>query len=128
MREFFHGWQRKMGIATLVMACAVFVVWMRSTIITDTLWIHSGKQFHQVHSCRGFFWWESRTAATAPRWNWTSYRSQYWEDVGPWTEVLRLDRATSIAYWPIVAILSLISAYLLWVPSRKSPISSQPHA
>jgi hypothetical protein len=125
MYSFFHGWRRKAGVVTLVVACAVFVVWIRSTIITDTLWIHSGTQFHQVHSCRGFFWWESREAMATPRWKWTSYRTQYWEDVGSWTKIIRHDRTGSaklviIAYWPLVVIPTLLSAYLiLWKPQKR---------
>lgn len=30
MREFFHGWRRKVGVAVLVIAGAIFGAWMRS--------------------------------------------------------------------------------------------------
>lgn len=31
MHEFFHGWQRKVGCVTLVMALAVCAMWIRNT-------------------------------------------------------------------------------------------------
>lgn len=30
MREFFRGWKRKLGVATLVLACAFMGMWVRS--------------------------------------------------------------------------------------------------
>jgi hypothetical protein len=39
MRAFFHGWRRKAGVFTLVMACAVTIVWMRSWLIIDEMHI-----------------------------------------------------------------------------------------
>ena len=35
MREFFHGWRRKMGAATLVIACVLMMLWVRSYLICD---------------------------------------------------------------------------------------------
>ena len=35
MREFFHGWRRKVGCVTLVMACALTIGWMRSVTKCD---------------------------------------------------------------------------------------------
>jgi len=133
MREFFRGWKRKAGGVTLVMACAIFVVWMRSIMITDSLWIQTGKQFHQVHSCRGFFMWETRDSTAAPKWKWYSYPSQSWEDVGSLTTIVRVDRSGGtklavIAYWPFTVILSALSAWLLLWPPRKPPTPARdPH-
>ncbi|MDB5345770.1 MAG: hypothetical protein JWP89_4147 [Schlesneria sp.] len=41
MRDFFHGWRRKLGCVTLVMACAVSSAWLRSYSRNDRLdgWI-----------------------------------------------------------------------------------------
>ncbi|HEY4262812.1 MAG TPA: hypothetical protein VGM98_21815, partial [Schlesneria sp.] len=122
MHTFFHGWRRKAGCFMLVMACVVFVAWTRSMIITHTLSIHSGKQRHRLVSYRGFAWWESMNVTAAPQWRWISYRIQYDEDVGSWTQIVRFDRTGSasvmiVAHWPFVAALTLLSAYLiLWKP------------
>lgn len=37
MRDFFRGWRRKVGIAMLLMACVVLVLWIRSRFILDTV-------------------------------------------------------------------------------------------
>lgn len=37
MREFFRGWQRKWGCITLVMACLLMGMWIRSRIVNDFL-------------------------------------------------------------------------------------------
>ena len=37
MREFFRGWRRKTGLATLAMACVLTVLWMRSHLVQDEL-------------------------------------------------------------------------------------------
>lgn len=42
MHTFFHGWRRKMGLATLVMACVVAAGRIRSPAIQDTITIGSG--------------------------------------------------------------------------------------
>ena len=41
MKEFFRGWRRKIGVATLTMACVFAVGWVRSTIVADTLRFNS---------------------------------------------------------------------------------------
>lgn len=38
MRTFFHGWRRMLGCLTLVMACLLMGVWMRSRVVTDQIW------------------------------------------------------------------------------------------
>ena len=35
MFEFFRGWKRKAGVATLVMACTLAAAWVRSLFVTD---------------------------------------------------------------------------------------------
>jgi len=37
MGDFFHGWRRKTGCVTLVMACLVTAGWARSFLVTDEL-------------------------------------------------------------------------------------------
>jgi hypothetical protein len=35
MYSFFHGWRRKAGCATLLIACGMMGMWMRSRLIGD---------------------------------------------------------------------------------------------
>jgi hypothetical protein len=37
MHTFFHGWRRKAGVVTLVMALILMVAWVRSLMICDTI-------------------------------------------------------------------------------------------
>ena len=37
MGDFFKLWRRKIGLLTLVMACAFMVAWIRSTITYDSI-------------------------------------------------------------------------------------------
>lgn len=37
MRDFFESWRRKVGCATLVMACVFAAGWLRSMSIADSL-------------------------------------------------------------------------------------------
>ena len=37
MREFFRGWRRKAGLATLGMALLLMAAWMRSIVVTDVI-------------------------------------------------------------------------------------------
>ena len=123
MREFFKGWRRKVGCVALVMAVVVFCAWMRSMIVTDSLWINTGTTLHQLHSCRASLWWESRPDEKAPRWYWKSYRTQNWENIG--TRLFIVEdygphRCVRIAYWPFAVTLTLLSACLiLWKPRPK---------
>lgn len=37
MRDFFHGWRRKAGVISLVMACVLMGTWVRGHFIVDRL-------------------------------------------------------------------------------------------
>ena len=37
MRELFRGWRRKVGLATLVMACLLMGAWARSYAVRDQI-------------------------------------------------------------------------------------------
>lgn len=38
MKQFFHGWRRKAGLVTLVMACVVATSWVRSLQFCEQAW------------------------------------------------------------------------------------------
>lgn len=44
MREFFRGWRRKVGCVTLVMACALMGLWVRSLTGINVVWFPFGTQ------------------------------------------------------------------------------------
>jgi len=55
MGEFFKGWRRKTGAATLVMACMLMGGWVRSEISEDTIILSDehGRTIIETHSLLG---------------------------------------------------------------------------
>ena len=45
MWDFFRGWRRKIGSITLLMACALTLIWLRSDVIRD-----------EIDLCPSFYW------------------------------------------------------------------------
>ncbi len=43
MKEFFHGWRRKVGIVALVMACGFLTLWFRAGAVEDVILSGNGK-------------------------------------------------------------------------------------
>ena len=62
MREFFRGWRRKAGLATLGMALLMMAAWMRSIVFWDGIYFSllpgTG---HDLVSERGLIGWERVT-------------------------------------------------------------------
>ena len=59
MGEFFRGWRRKVGVATLLMACLFAAGWVRSQRIVDCILTgHSGR-VHYFSSDAFGIWWGS---------------------------------------------------------------------
>jgi len=50
MRQFFHGWRRKFGVVTLVLALLLLGMWIRSLIIQDTAVYMSAGKLRQLRS------------------------------------------------------------------------------
>ena len=129
MHEFFHGWRRKAGVVTLVIALAMVALWSRSYRINDIGMLAVGDWQHEFSSINGVILWRSwRPVGTRP--------SDGYEMV----PVLALQRVASvkgidwlsrfdnsdtkrIAYWSLILPVTLFSAYLiLWKPrKRKGP-------
>ncbi len=112
MIEFFKGWRRKIGVLTLLMACAFAAVWVRSLSATDVIKIHTGEKIPKVLRLRAG-WLRSHQG--------------------------RIERIASLAigkhgrpaggtgfylwqlpYWSVVIPLTLLSAYLLLSTTRQS--------
>jgi hypothetical protein len=142
MKELFHGWRRKAGVATLVLACVLMGVWARSYLIEDEFWYAenhgSGPHFALiVVSHTGISWWSWQSPTLpnpAPRSDWRSFpvNSKSKFDVFnshqrsiPYLRTRVEMREWHSPLWPfaILAILPLatLSAYLIvWRPRKRS--------
>jgi hypothetical protein len=49
MWSFFHGWRRKIGVATLVTACALFAAWARGTSTFDRVNFEGNDSYSVFH-------------------------------------------------------------------------------
>jgi hypothetical protein len=128
MREFFHGWRRKAGVASLVMACAVTSLWIRSQANLDVVWLRVLGQQFAVNTSPGQLLMFRLDTAHFDDVLWFSMETRSAEGVAiiksidhlngqhpePGTHYLR------IWYWSIVLPLTLLSAYLiLWKPRKR---------
>ena len=133
MREFFHGWRRKAGCVTLVMACVLAGLWVRTMIFADQIVFNIGERTHLIASARSEVVWLSLDrAASGTRWT-TFPEEDLAESMGDKSlsqivnELVAKQRevgmhaaASSVHYlWPVL-ILTLLSAYLLlWTPRKR---------
>lgn len=139
MHTFFHGWRRKTGCVTLVMALGVSVLWGRSYLIRDEIHIPRPSRFYAVDSSHGGVQLESYRQAFADRFAWTHHRIDrsepfgslifdgdiYWTFAGfafhsgqylPFNEPYSIWR---VPYWALLLPLTLLSAYLILHNARK---------
>ena len=144
MGDFFKGWRRKVGCVTLVMACVMAAIWVRSFVIIDAVDLYPGSFTHHTWGSRqGIFSWSGREhGRIIPRrnqWRFTwenrpilpdedwevgrSPRSGWaWHVLGAYfrrqhdPEVIECE----FRYGFVVAPLTLLSAYLiLWKPRKR---------
>ena len=138
MREFFRGWRRKVGVVTLVMACAVLVVWMRSCAILDVFRFSTDHRCQCIASIPGVLTWWSWDGkdSTAQFWevmnvnspegieslaNQNRHRASMGESLSGGAAPIRNMRLAVIPYWSLVLPLTLLSAYLfLWKPRQRT--------
>jgi hypothetical protein len=138
MSTYFQSWRRKVGCATLVMACLLAGLWLRSVTIVDDVFIAPSRAALVMFSSE-----RSRvggsldvSGAFTPLVQWSA-RPVSWEnnsfgyvdddyslrwggiDIGASSNQ---DFMFCVApYWTIVLPLTLLSAYLiLWTPKRRS--------
>lgn len=144
MFTFFHGWRRKMGVITLVMAMVGMAGWIRSKTefdcfaLTDNSWQHITLQsscgtlslfLNTLNSPQLTFWWSGEISKpddlTDPikdcvgcyvEWqrNWGGFTAASYY-VKDGTEIIRTGLCI-FPYWSVVLPLTLISAYLLLIP------------
>lgn len=150
MREFFHGWRRKTGCVTLVMACAAMGMWIRSRVVGDSLTIPANHSVIGLSSLRERviwqrLWYSDGIDLAAQK----TFRHHSWKLTSPESDPREIDydwhieflgfnfysgtikpdslssHLWSIPYGAITIPLTMLSAYLiLWKPGRKE----QPHA
>jgi hypothetical protein len=142
MGEFLRGWRRKVGCVTLLLACAVVGMWVRSyfggmdhvvqPIVGSIITLHkSPSTSHPVI-------WVSTPLQDPDRKHWMKgnlgYHSDQWlrREWGGFVfshHVKQPRLQLVFPYWSIILPLTLLSAYLILVPSWKRPTTtSQPHA
>ena len=150
MREFFHGWRRKVGVVTLVMACGVAGLWVRSQQMRDSLQVRvADNAAHLFISNESELVWQSmRHEATdevqlrrfaisrtlvsenrvyvANRRRGTetedySHSVSFRTITGSWTGNKIQLAAWRFPHWALVIPLTILSAYLiLWKPRKRT--------
>jgi hypothetical protein len=138
MHTFFHGWRRKMGVGSLVMACVLMGMWMRSYGIRDVVWIYPHRTtLHWLASSNGRFEWMTiqsldgdLTGDIHNRWRTYPLTAPMLDARAPdanttkrskWAEPPTSDSRSLhiIPYWSLVLPLTLLSAYLILRKPRK---------
>jgi|SRR5579871_1662137 len=131
MVEFFRGWQRKTGCVLLMLALAMLGMWIRSTVVSDTIVFpstlrnHSLKSSHSLLSwctverkADGFRWW-SEILAPDDRKDPSLHLTEIREYA--MLSKKRINISTT-PYWAVTMPLIMLSAYLiLCTGSRLDP-------
>jgi hypothetical protein len=147
MHTFFHGWRRKIGVVTLVMACVLTVGWVRSVSIRDEINVPIGQKMAEkllsvkqslcwVHFPMGSrlllwktvllrrdepeenHWQHGRVGMFRWTHQWCGFRLGTFELTG---RKRPLATAVAIPYWSLVLPLTFLSAYLiLWKPRKRA--------
>lgn len=127
MKDFFHGWRRKVGCVALVMACTLIGFWTRSQFDADVLCWSVGHETEVVISRDGVLsWWRLATERPVPRfWNPRfvnqSRDGTHYVAIGDWFVELGAADSCSVPYWPFAMPLTLFAAFLiLWKPRKQT--------
>src|SRR5258708_39591168 len=116
MRTFFHGWRRKAGCVLLTTSIGLTAVWARGHIDPKSISFQIGERKHSLTTNTGRLVWAS--------WDKVEGLSLLEEHRGS----LPNDRERVIYFQNLVLPLTLLSAYLLLVPSRNRQSKSPPHS
>ena len=150
MGDFFHGWRRKTGCVTLVMACAICVVWLRGLTVHERglvpassrsiFWVENGDGLfnigvrHLTHNLIDIHpilleshWIQSKPEECSPRENCEIGNRQFGVGYcGLFTELGDSRRAIaggeffSVQVAPVIVPLTLLSAFLLLSKPRSA--------
>jgi hypothetical protein len=127
MREFFKGRRRKAGCVTLGLAGLLMVLWLRTLVYVDLAWFPFTSQMHTIGSVRGGFFW-----LITPSWSTNrgheaievAELSALQKSAGPVDfveSVFDTRECGYVMYWQLTLPLALLSAVLLFWPSRPKP-------
>lgn len=148
MREVFHGWRRKTGLALLAMAVLLTVAWFRSLVLTDIFSTVAFGDLHVVRSGHGVAVWGRQLGLTIDVGGWYSHdtikhRNSYqfskaWKPLDSWRCCWQYgigDVAVGsheqigdgglrtlwwrAPYWILVLPLTLMSAFLIFSKPRQ---------
>lgn len=132
MGDFFKGWRRRAGCATLLLAIGLTSLWVRSVFYLDQLVFNFQARTHIVGSCRTSVYWMSLDEkCSGMRW-----------DVIPVDVELSLPRLLDAAvaeqkeagmnpavsyafYWCFVMPLTVLSAYLILWPQQRRALACE---
>ena len=125
MSDFFHGWRRKAGCVTLVMAFAVTGLWARSRFVRDTVDVTIDHQWYCIDSFGGNLVWSSMDGyllcGQSPliQDHWPSWQSERFVKEGFVWMILK-SHFPHTSHITIAIPLSLLSGCLiLWPGKRK---------
>lgn len=140
MGEFFRGWRRKMGVVTLVMTVALTGLWVRCETIHDGISFPIFDRQHAIYAVDGQIVW-MEMPQSGGIWLLASEDSAIMTEIimdieKKWDAIIEISdyqkyrfRRLAVPAWSIVTPLTLLSAYLLLIPSRKqSPTVSYSNA
>lgn len=118
MYEYFHGWRRKVGWATLLAAMVATLGWIRSSVIEDCVVVVRSSRCVTLVASRSRVAFVTTTfAPMGAIWDSSPLSDS---DMVLETEMLDPGRAIwTVPYWPVVLFLTLFAGYLIVAPSRK---------
>ena len=128
MREFFHGWRRKVGVATLVIACAIAGFWMATGDHQDGVSFQLRQRQYVFYSVGGQIvclempahggFWRLSSDDYEPMRSIVAKLEQNWGEISQYKDFAVKRRA--IPLWGLLLPLTLLSAYLiLWKPRKR---------
>lgn len=83
MRDFFHGWRRKVGCALLLVAIGLCILSARSQLVEDTISISTSTRSHLLTSLYGRLIWEASKSRSDDLFLWNSQYADY-DWLSPW--------------------------------------------
>jgi len=139
MLTFFHGWRRKMGAATLVMACVFAGGWVRSHSFIDIANFPNGRPVsvvlrsgegelviaivhEEIIGMKMLSMWMSAPADDIAGFG---RLMQHWTSRSGIEEWATIKLCWVLPYWSIIFPLSLLSAYLLLSKPQSCVSSSE---
>ncbi|MDB5345404.1 MAG: hypothetical protein JWP89_3781 [Schlesneria sp.] len=123
MCTFFHGWRRKVGCVTLMLACGLMAMWMRSDFLLDRImFVIAGRQ-HDVQSLDGKISWNQDRidAFHEPIFKLQSRHPPKSKRTGSFDSLTPGEHRVILSYWSLTIPLGLLSTYLiLWKPRKRN--------